>query len=488
MKKEITTPVNGSAQNSELSPVAASQLDPALKKLIFILLLGGMAPLVDTTIVNVAINTLQKELQAPVSVIQWVNTAYLLALAMAIPVTGWAVKRFGGKTMWLFSLSLFLIGSILCGLAWNATSLIIWRVVQGVGAGLMQPVMMTLLTTAAGKTRLGRAITLATLFAVIVPIFGPAVGGLIVKNMNWNWIFFVNIPICSLALFLAWKGIVKDKPQGNIRLDILGLILLSPSMALIIYSLSQATLHKSFTDPPIITLFIAGLLLLCGFIANALRNKSEPVINLRLFKSRQFSVAAILFSLSGLSFFGASFLIPLYFQRIYKTDALMAGLFLSLQGIGSLLSRWVGKYIDKTGPKPIILIGMVAATAGTFIFTQSNLNTNIILLDISLVVRGFGLSAANIAIMAAAYQDLPQELLPDASSATRIMQQIGGSFGVAIIAIILQRKTLESQVGQNQQVHAFNNAFSWTLGFTLVAFLLAWVLPNTQRAKTGNPR
>lgn len=177
----------------------AERLDPALLKLAGILVLGAMAPLLDSTIVNVAIHTLGNDLNAPVSTIQWVSTGYLLALAMAIPLTGWAVERFGAKRMWLVSLLLFLTGSMFCGIAWNIGSLIVFRLVQGVGGGLMLPVLQTLLMRAAAGRSIGRLMAVVTLPALAGPIFGPVIGGLITDHLTWRWIFYVNAPICLLA-------------------------------------------------------------------------------------------------------------------------------------------------------------------------------------------------------------------------------------------------------------------------------------------------
>jgi EmrB/QacA subfamily drug resistance transporter len=204
------------------------RLDPALLKLAGILVLGALAPLLDSTIVNVALHTLGRELGAPVATIQWVTTGYLLALSMAIPATGWAVRRFGGKRVWIASLALFLAGSVLSGIAWSTGSLIAFRALQGAGGGLMLPVLQTLLVRAAGGRRIGRLMAVVTLPALIGPIFGPVAGGLIVGHLSWRWIFFVNVPIVLLAVVLAWRHLPADAPEGGGRLDWQGLLLLSP--------------------------------------------------------------------------------------------------------------------------------------------------------------------------------------------------------------------------------------------------------------------
>lgn len=207
----------------------AEHLDPAIRRLAGILVLGALAPLLDSTIVSIALHTLGHDLGASTTSLQWVSTAYLLALATVVPVSGWAVERFDSRSVWLGALTLFLAGSLLCGLAWNIGSLIAFRVVQGIGGGLLLPVLQTLVMRAAGGRSLGRLMAVITLPAMVVPILGPVVGGLIVGHLSWRWIFYVNLPVCLLALALAWRGVPKDTPRPGHRLDLTGLLLLSPA-------------------------------------------------------------------------------------------------------------------------------------------------------------------------------------------------------------------------------------------------------------------
>ncbi len=459
----------------------STKLGPELTKLLFIVLLGGITPFLDTTIVNVAIDTLIKKLGSPVSMVQWVSTGYLLSLSMAIPLTGWGAKRFGSKQIWLFGLTLFMSGSILSGAAWNIQSLILFRIFQGFGAGLMQPTMTTLLVQAARKEKRVNLFIAISNFAVVIPIFGPLIGGLIINNLSWRWIFFVNVPICLTALILAVFGIPSAKKKEKDKLDLTGLFLLSPSLAMIIYSLGQAGLQTSFNLTDIFIL-ASGLLLFTGFMAHSLLTRAEPIIDLGLFRSRSFGIAASLRFLSGLALFGATFLVPLYYQQVRGMSPLSAGLQLSLQGIGVILIRWVGKPIDRLGPKRSILLGMLLVSAGTFAFTRAGVFASPVLLGLSLVIRGMGLGTVNIAISISAYQDLKHDEVPHASSAIRIMQQLGGSFGVSTLAVIL-----ESQMSHAGKADAFNHTFWWSIGFSLVAFLLAFLLPGKLRKTKVTP-
>src|SRR4051794_22161485 len=189
-----------------------------------VVVVGVIMSILDTTIVNVALETLSRELDAPLSTIQWVSTGYLLALATVIPLTGWMTERFGSKRIWMISVALFGIGSALCGLAWSAGSLIFFRILQGFGGGMIMPVGMALMTQTAGPHRVGRVMSVIGVPMLLGPILGPVIGGVIVDNTTWRWIFYVNIPIAIFALVLASRVLHADAGRADAgKLDTLGL-------------------------------------------------------------------------------------------------------------------------------------------------------------------------------------------------------------------------------------------------------------------------
>src|SRR5580692_3944030 len=190
----------------------AEKLDPKVVKTALILVVGAMAVIFDTTIVSVALHTLALRMHTSVSTIQWVTTGYLLALGIAVPLSTWGLQRFGGKRLWMFSLAVFLVGSIGSSLAWNVGSLIGWRVVQGLGGGLMLPVMTTLIFQAAGGKSLGRLVTWVAMPALLGPVLGPLVGGAILTHLSWRFMFWVNVPFCIVGLLLAWRYMAADAP------------------------------------------------------------------------------------------------------------------------------------------------------------------------------------------------------------------------------------------------------------------------------------
>ena len=199
-----------------------------------VVVLGAIMSILDTTIVNVAIDSLSRDFHTDLATIQWVSTGYMLALATVIPLTGWAADRFGTKRLYLTSLVLFVGGSILCGVAWSAGSLIGFRVLQGLGGGMIMPVVMTIMTKKAGPHRMGRVMGVLGVPMLIAPIAGPILGGWLVDDVSWRWIFFINVPIGIVAFLAAYAVLDRDEPQPTHKLDWVGMALLSPGLALLI--------------------------------------------------------------------------------------------------------------------------------------------------------------------------------------------------------------------------------------------------------------
>ncbi|MHC5905488.1 MDR family MFS transporter [Streptomyces sp. S6] len=421
------------------------RLDPAVLKLAVVLVLGALAPLLDSTIVAVAIHALGRDLDVSTETVQWVGTAYLLALAMVVPVSGWAVERVGARKAWLGALVLFLAGSMLCGVAWDIWSLVVFRIVQGVGGGLLLPVFQTVVLRAAGGKNVGRLMAVVSLPALIGPILGPVVGAVIIDHLSWRWIFYVNLPVCLLALALAWRALPRDTPSPGHTLDVTGLLLVSPALAAIIYGLSQGGTARTVAVP-------AGVVLLGIFVLHVLR-REQPLVDLRLLRNRSLTVSATLMFLNGLSLYGGMFLLPLYYQQQHGASVLEAGLLLAPQGLGSLLARFAGPLTDRFGPRPVLVTGLLLTTVTTLPFTLVDPSTP--LLATALFLRGLGMSAVNIAVMVGAYVDVPAERVPHASTIVRVVQQLGGSFGTAVLAALL--------------VHGFPYAFAWAMGFAALA-------------------
>lgn len=465
------------------APAEADEpIDPKTRKLIWILVLGGMAPALDTTIVNVALPALGRGLHTSVASTQWTITGYLLAMGMAMPLTRWVSERYGQKQVWLGALAVFGIGSALAGAAWNIDSLIVFRLVQGAMAGLMIPLMTTMMVTAAGGKRLGRMMTIAMMLIVVVPIFGPVVGGLIVKGLGWRWVFYVNPFICAAAMWLAWRKVPASVKQPGRVLDVLGLVLLSPGLALVIYGLSEADGTSGFGATRAWVPLVAGAVLCAAFALHASHRVDSPLVNVRLLRVRTYSASVTVLFLAGLSVYGPLLLLSLYFQDVQGHSAVVTGLLLAPQGVGSLIPRGIaGKLTDRIGSRPVTFAGLLLTAVGTIAFGFTGPHTSEWLLGASLFVRGAGLAPVTIAVQAGAFRDIDPADVPDASSTTRIAQQVGGSFGAAVLALILTSALSHHAATAAGHALAFNTAFWWAIGLGALAVLPAFFLPTAPK-------
>ena len=461
-----------------------------------VVVVGVIMSILDTTIVNVALETLSRELNAPLSTIQWVATGYLLSLASVIPLAGWMAERFGAKRVWMVSVALFGIGSALCGLAWSAGSLIFFRVLQGFGGGLIMPVGMTVLAQTAGPHRIGRVMSVIGVPMLLGPVLGPVLGGLIVDNASWRWIFYVNVPIAVFALFLAARLLNPDSSRADAgRLDWRGLLLLSPGLAAVVFGLSESETHGGFGEPIAFVPIVTGLALIALFVLHA-RRAPRPLIDLNLFRHRSFSAASCTTFLLGAALFGTMIVLPLYYQLARGESALTAGLLMAPQGLGAaLVMPLAGRVTDRVGGGSVALFGVIVLTLATVPFAFVGAHTPFALLAGLLVVRGLGLGSAMMPAMAAAYAVLERAAVPRATSALNVLQRVGGSVGTAALAVILQheiRVAVGNAAGGGGALqkpppgvqekaaaglaNAFGNTFWWAVGMSAAAIVPAAVL------------
>ena len=461
----------------------AGALTPEVRRAVLALIIGGIAAILDTTIVAIALHTLVIELHSTVGTIQWVSTAYLLALAVAIPVTGWAEARWGGKRAWMAALLIFVIGSVLCAASWNDTSLIGFRVLQGFGAGLIFPLMQTLAVRTAGGRASSSLIATISLPLALGPILGPVLGGLILNWLSWRWLFLINVPVIAVGLVLAQRFLPADRPARGApraRLDVTGLVLLAAALAGILLGLSNLSQDGGIGHASVLGPLLAGLVLLAVFAAWALgRRDHKPIVNIRLLAVRSLgSASAVLFT-AGAALYAGMFLLPLYYQQLHGETVLAAALLLIPQGVGSLVSRFVvGKLVGRFGASAVTIAAFLLAAVATVPFAFAGPGTNLWWLGAVLLVRGFGIGAVLIPPMSVAYYDIEPSDIPHATMNTRIAQQVGASFGVAIVAVVLQSLLANGAVG------AFHAAFWWAFGITVVAFVPALALPGARPGET----
>ncbi|MEV5598313.1 DHA2 family efflux MFS transporter permease subunit [Streptomyces sp. NPDC052496] len=469
----------------------------------FVVVLGSLMTVLDTTVVNVALNRLSADFHAPLAAIQWVATGYTLALATVIPVTAWAVGRFGTKRLYMVAIALFALGSALAGLAWNVESLIAFRVLQGLAGGMVQPVGMTIVLQASDPARRGRMMSVLGLPVLIGPLVGPVLGGYLVDEVSWRWIFLINIPVGALAFVLAGRIFRRDAPGRGPRLDIPGLLTLSPGLAALLYGLSHGAEQRSFTSAGALVPTLAGAALIAAFVVRALTAES-PLIDLRLLRTRPFGPAAATLALFVCGYFGSMLLLPLYYQVVRGQSATGAGLL----GIPQVLAtgitmQFTGRLVDRIPAGRLVPAGVVLAAAGFLTFTtQVAADTPYWVLAGALAVMGVGVGTTMMPTMATATRGIDHARLPVASTTLSIIPQLAGSVGAALLSVLLanamsSRLPATSGAGGGlESVHglpadavralaprladAFQHTYVWAVALVALALVPALLLPRRQ--------
>ncbi|MFI6523227.1 MDR family MFS transporter [Streptomyces uncialis] len=458
----------------------AERVDGQLLRIAFILVLGTFMATIDATIVSVGIDTLTAEFGASVAEIQWVTTAYLLAVVAAVPASGWLADRFGGRRTWLVAVGVFLLGSALCALAWSATSLIVFRIVQGLGGGLLPATGQALLARVAGPSRTGRVISVVAVVPLLSPVLGPLVGGSILGVASWPWLFLVNLPIGAVAILLARRHVPAVPPSTRrTAFDLRGALLLSPGLAVLVYGLTEIAHGRML---PATIGVCAGLAMLAAFTVHGLRTRGTPLVDPRLFSRPPFGAAAFALVVLGASVFGTMFLLPLYLQTARGLSPWEAGLLLAPQGLGAVAgSVLVNRAIDKVAPRTLVVTGIGLILVGTVPFTQLGHEPPDLLIASALVVRGVGMAMITAPVMNIVYSRIEPAHLPRASGALNLLNIVGGSVGTAALAVVLQDRLAARGTDISW---AFADTFWWVLGFCLLAAAGATRLPRTHVRKS----
>ncbi|ANY22107.1 DHA2 family efflux MFS transporter permease subunit [Gordonia terrae] len=414
-----------------------TKLDRHVLMVAGVVVLGAIMSILDVTVVAVAQNTFQQEFGTDAAGAAWTATGYTLALAAVIPLSSWAASRFGTKKVYLVSLVLFTLGSVLCALAPNIGMLVAFRVIQGLGGGMLMPIGMMMLTKAAGPERVGSVMAVLGIPMLLGPISGPILGGVLIEQLSWHWIFLINVPIGIGALIFSWIVLRDDAETKRSSIDVVGLLLLSPGLALFLFGISSSAEHRTFVTASVLVPTIVGAILIGAFIFHALRKKN-PLLDLRLFANRTLSISVVTMVLFMIAFFGAALLFPQYFIGVRGESTLAAGLLLAPQGIGAMLTMPIaGRLTDKMGPGKFVLAGIVLIVLGlsTFMFLGSD--TSYWLICGSLFVQGLGMGMTMMPIMSSALATLKNSQVPDGSTLLNVIQQSATSIGTAVISVIL---------------------------------------------------
>ena len=464
------------------------RLDPYVKRVGLVTVLGSVMSVLDTTIVNVALDSLATKLHTTISTIQWVVTGYLLALAATVPVSAWAARRIGIRRLYLISILVFTVGSAMCGLAWSAGSLIFFRVLQGIGGGMIMPVGQMILVKAAGKENLGRVMGVLSTPTVLAPVLGPTLGGILLQSFGWQWIFLINVPIGVVALIYGIRVLPEDEKEVAGKLDVAGLVLAAAGTVSLIYGLSDAARIGNLSQVSSGGAIALGLMLLTAFVWWSLRSP-YPVLDLKLFRHRGYAAVTMASLATGAAMFASMVIAPLYFQVVRGEDATRTGLLLAPTslGVAAVISA-AGRATDRFGGGRVAVTGLLVGCASLLPYTAFTEHTSYLLIVGVATIRGVGFGAIGLPLFAVAFSMLEEDQVRDGSAQLNIIQRIGGSIGTAVATVILQQALTHHARTPGGEAAAFRHTYWWLFFVGAFALIPAfWLLLVERRSRDHAP-
>jgi DHA2 family multidrug resistance protein len=403
-------------------------------------MLGTFMAVLDGTIVNVSLPKIMSSFGVGLSTIQWVITAYMLSMAAMLPTSGWLADKFGYKKVYFWGLFLFTFGSLLCGMSSDETSLILSRIIQGLGAGMVQPLGMAIITREFPPHQRGIALGFWSISAAASVSFGPMIGGYLVDNFSWPLIFDVNVPVGIVALVLTIV-IQREFIQLNVRkFDYIGFISVIIFLPVLLYALSEGnaqTNSQGWSAPYVLACFAITAIGLAVFLTQELTTE-YPLLDLRLLKDHNFGMANMVMIVFGMGMFGSTFLLPLYLQTSMGYTALQSGaVFLPVGIIQGLISPIAGIFSDKVNAKIPLFMGIGILVFSFILNSQMSFLTEHSFIMTSLYMRGLGMGLLFTPLSSLMLSTIPREKMAQASGITNTVRQIGGSLGVALLSTVL---------------------------------------------------
>lgn len=412
--------------------------------IVLTVMLPTFIEILDTTINNVALRHIQGSLSAGVDESTWIITSYLVSNAIVIPMAGWLSKIFGRKNYLIFSITVFTISSFLCGMAWSLTSLIFFRVLQGIGGGGLQPLSQSILLETFPKEKYGTAMAIYGMGIIMAPILGPIFGGWIADNFSWRWIYYINIPVGIISILMTYL-IIEDPhylKREKLRIDYPGIIFLALGIGCLQIMLDKGEREDWFESKFIITLFVISILSLATLLWWELKRAEHPIVNFRLFKDRNFFFGNLVMFFTFVNLFGSIILLPIYVQNLMGYTAFLAGLVLGPAGIVQFIAFPIsGKIVDRINPKIPLAFGIIMCAYSTHLMSLFNLQAGFwdFVYPRAVLALGMAFVITPLAAMTVAY--IPKEKMQDATPLNGVIRNIGGSVGTAIVTTIVSQRT-----------------------------------------------
>ncbi len=402
-------------------------------------ILGAFVAILNNSLINVAIPKLMATFGSTTDEIQWVLTGFMLSSGIVVPLSGYLGERIGYKKFLIYALSLFTAGSLLCGLAWSATSLIAFRIIQGIGGGVIMPVSMAIIYKVMPREQIGTALGIWGIAAMVAPAVGPTLSGYIIDYTSWRFLFFINVPVAIFAIVMSSILLKETQPNPNLTFDFAGFFFSALSAGCLLYGLSKGQ-SEGWTSLYIVSFFFVAFfsLLLLVWVE---KGKQNPLIDLSLFANAAFSVSVITSSLVMIGLYGGVFLTPLFLQNIQGLDAVQTGLILMPQAIVmAIMMPIAGKLNDRFGIVPIGLVGLSVLGAATYEMHRLTADTPHSWLIAVLTIRGFGIGLCMMPLTSAGMNAVAPQQVGRASALSNLIRQICASMGIAVLTTIMQNR------------------------------------------------
>ena len=406
---------------------------------LFVIIIGGFMAILDTSIVNIAIPKLESVFSVNTQEIQWVVTIYLLTLGAVVPLAGWLGDHFGFRRIYMAALVVFTVGSALSGLSWDLGSLMVFRVLQAIGGGLIMPITMAMVYRMVPRTQIGMAMGIWGVTAIVAPAIGPALGGYLVQYVDWRLIFYINVPIGILGFFLSLVFVPAFAPTQRVPLDGVGFALSASGLFGLLLGLSQGETW-GWTSEPIVLIVAASVLVLGLFVLWEL-TVSHPLLDLRVFRHGSFAVANLITVVVTIGMFAGVFYVPLFLQTVVGYGAMKTGFMMMPSALATALTMGIsGRLYDKIGAKPLVIPGLIILAYATYLLHNLSVNTPVIDVIFWLSVRGLGIGLTMMPAIAAGMSRVPADLVATGSAINNIVQRLAGSFGLAALTAVLVRQ------------------------------------------------
>jgi EmrB/QacA subfamily drug resistance transporter len=438
--------------------------------------------IIDTTIVNVALPALARQFSVPPSTTGGVVVGYLVSLAVWIPAAGWVGDRVGTKRTFLFALGMFTGASALCGVAGSLGQLVVFRVLQGVGGGMLLPTGMAMLYRAFPPEQRARAARILVIPTVVAPALGPIIGGLLVDNLSWRWVFYVNLPVGLVAFTFGLLNLPEHRESTAGRLDVPGFLLSASGFALLMYALTEAA-SNGWTSPRIWAPGLAGVALTAALVRVELRRR-EPMIALRLLRNRLFGVANLTSLFASGGFLGLLFVAPLFLQSARGASAFASGSSTAPEAVGVLVtSQLVGRIYPRIGPRRLLAGGLMWVALWTLVLSAV-MNDDLWVIRGVMFAVGAGWSCVVISMQAGAFAQISSRDSGRASSLYTAQRQLASALGVAVLATVIGQQAGARGGGAQVPAAPFHSAFLAAAALALTASLVALAIRDRDAAQT----